>query len=118
MTQTLKQRLLMERIPIDLPVKRFSLLSHLRNIDYGIEQLKLHGNEYVIGYRLVRGWGTREMFHELIPLRQAKELEQSDKMYRYETLDILLDEKNDIKKGKYKLNESGLIMSLNPAYSN
>lgn len=38
----------------------------------------------------------------------------SNARYRYDTLDILLKKKDDIKKGKYKLNDSGLMMGLNP----
>ena len=117
MKKTLNQYSSLERISIDLPVKRFSLKSHLKNIDYGIELLRTYGNEYVIGYRLMRGWGTREKFHEIILLGQAEELRKSDERYKYATLDSLLEKKEEIREGKYKLSNNGLIIGLDPCYS-
>jgi len=75
MTQALEKKLDDGRIIIDLPMKEWSVLSHVANIDYGIRRLKRHHNS-VIGYFLVSGWGTRESLHQIVPRRIAETMKR------------------------------------------
>jgi len=70
------------RILIDLPIKRFSLLSHLDNINYVIEQIKGHsGDKPVVGYFRMRSLGTKETLHQLLPQDSAENLKKEDENF-------------------------------------
>lgn len=116
-SKRLEKKLESERIPIDLPIKRFSLLSHLDNITYAIEQLKAYSSgNYVIGYFMMRCFGTKETLHQLVPQEVAETIKKEDKNFDYVTIDKLLTRKGEIEAGRYKLKE-GLIIGLDPCYS-
>lgn len=104
-----------DRTSIDLPIKRCSLLSHTANIDFGIQTLSERPG-YVIGYRMVRGWETREMFHEVVPESVAESFSGRSPDYRYSTLDDLLLRKEEIEKGKFKV-RNGMVVGVGSSYS-
>ncbi len=119
MVKDLKQKLRSESVRIDLPIKRFSALSHLDNIDYCIEQIKNcsgNGSNSVVGYILEMGWGTREALHRILPKKDAEDLKKSNSRFDYITLEDFLKEKVDIEKGKYIVRK-GLIINYNPFYT-
>lgn len=101
---------------IDLPIQRFSLLSHVDNIDYAIEQIEAYcGHNPVVGYFKMRSLGTKEILHQVLPKEVAENMKREDENFDYITLDKLLERKREIEVGKYKLHE-GLIVGLNQAH--
>ena len=116
--QALKQDSNLEGLLIDLPRKGRSLLSHVDNLNYGITQIKGYsGTDPVIGCFRMRSLGTREILHQVLPREHAEKLKQEyGNRFEYFTLNKLVQKREDIEKGKYKVRE-GLIVGLNPAYS-
>ncbi len=106
---------------VNLPKSRFSLLSHLSNIDYCIELLREHpGNEgeSVIGYFIQRSaMGARETLHTILPYKEAEKLKRKNSRFDYITIDNFLSKKRKINEGYYILNNDGLIVDLNLSYS-
>ncbi len=94
---------------VDLPMKRFSVLSHQKNIDFAIEQIKRYAGD-VIGYFRMRGLGTRETLHQVLTNEAAERLKHQNPEFDYVTLDDLLRKRKDISEGKYVL-DNGLIIS-------
>lgn len=120
MVIALKKPRKLEKSTIDVkwPIEGWTF-SHVRNIEYAIDLLKKSSatvHNPVIGYYLVRGWGTRDMYHQIIPKEEAERLKKEAGDFRYETLESLLKEMSEIKKHKYRI-EKGLIVGLNPSYS-
>ena len=106
-----------EGVMLDLPVKRSSLLSHTDNINYVLEQIQTYtGDNPVVGYFIRRAVGVREKFHQILPQEVAEAIKNEDKSFAYITLDKLLERKEEIGKGKYKM-QDGLIVALNASYS-
>ena len=106
-----------EHIILDLPIKGSSLLSHLKNINYTVKQLQTYSENYVIGYFTMRSMGNKEILHQILPETSAKKLKSEDNHFDYITLDELLKRQDEMNNGKYRLNNKGLIMGLNPAYT-
>lgn len=103
-------------VMLELPAKRFSLLSHAKNIDYILEQISVYaGNNPVVGYFMRRALGVREKSHQILPQELAETIKKEDKSFAYITLDKLLERKEEIEKGKYKTRD-GLIIALDPSY--
>lgn len=119
MVKDLKQKIRSESVRIDLPIKRFSALSHMDNINYCMGQIRNYsgnGSNPVVGYVLERGWGTREALHRILPKKDAEDLKKSKPKFDYITLEDFLKEKTDIEKGKYIVRK-GLIINYNPSYT-
>ena len=105
-----------EKVMLDLPIKRSSLLSHLDNMDYTLEQIQAYdGDKPVVGYFMRRALGVRERFHQILPQEVAEGLKKEDKSFAYITLDKLLERRREIEAGKYKM-QDGLVIALNPSY--
>ena len=121
MTNVLEQKINSSNIPIELPMKRFSVLSHIDNIDYCLKQLNIYSRNgnYVIGYWLQKSaMGTMEILYGILPLEKADDLQREHpKNFEYFTLDKLLEEKKDYESGKYKVRD-GHFVGLNPSYFN
>ena len=116
MAKSLQQKSYRESVPIELPIKRFSALSHLDNIDYCIEQIRNYsgnGSTLVVGYILERVCGTREAHHKVLLKKSAEELKKINPRFDYFTLEDFLKEKTDIENGKYII-RNGLIINFNP----
>ena len=104
-----------EKVMLDLPVKRFSLLSHADNISYVLEQIQAYaGDNPVVGYFMRRALGVRERFHQILPQEVAEGIKKEDKSFEYITLDKLLERRMEIESGKYKMRD-GLVIALNPS---
>ncbi|MBI2671887.1 hypothetical protein HYX16_03055 [Candidatus Woesearchaeota archaeon] len=71
----------------------------------------------VLGYSLARSIGTIHTFYRVMSQENAEELKKTNLRFRYITLDDLVRKKREITKGKYILNDSGLIVDKNPVYS-
>lgn len=115
MTSSLIERTNQEAVPLVLPKRKFSLLSHLANIDYCIEQIRSMHNDrkdIVVGYTLARSIGTIEVNYILINKERADELKRRDRNLRYFTLDDLLREKKAYQEGKYKVDEEGYFVGI------
>jgi|SRR3989344_8664770 len=89
-------------VPIELPKGRWYVLCHLDNINYCLNLINKYSNKIinpVIGYLVARSLGTFEMDHSILPLEEAKELQDyytSKKLrYEYVTLDELLEERRN-----------------------
>lgn len=103
-------------VQIDLPLFRWGILGHIRNIDYCIEQLKNSKPDFpVIGYWLMRSMGTYEDLHCILTSARAMELKLRDTNFSYITIGDLLTRKAEIEAGKYRLHK-GLIVGLSPEY--
>jgi len=119
MVKDLGQKTDSEYVELNLPRQNWSTLSHKDNIDYCIRELRKAsgtGHKKVIGYTIKRGWGTRESNHMIISKSYAETQRKNRKRFDYFTLQDLLQEKESIKQGKYKM-DKGLIIGLNPGYS-
>lgn len=111
MPKTIEQKT--ESIPIELPESFWGVLSHTANIDYCIEQIRKHSdNGYVpvVLCRLAHCLNTMEKNHRLLPQEEAEERKLTNPRIEYFSLDELLKEKEDIKNGKYKIEENGHII--------
>lgn len=121
MEKSIKQKTNQRTILLDLPIKKSSLLSHLSNIEHCIEQIKNYSgssNNLVVGYNIMRStMGTKEILHKILPKEKAEVLKKDNRNFDYFTLDDLLEEKKAYKEGKYKVNEDGYFVGLNPSYA-
>ena len=103
-----------------LPYPNFSESAHLSNIEYCINFLLNYeekSSKPVLGYSLARSIGTIHTFYRLMSQESAEELKKTNPRFIYITLDDLVSKKREIIKGKYILNDSGLIVDKNPIYS-
>ena len=101
---------------LKLPEQHWSCTSHLVNLDYCIEGLKNtinnHPNlDYVIGFYLWRGQGTRQKYHEIIPTH----LIPTKQNYRTLTLDELLEKRRNVDQGMYEI-ENNKILGFSEEY--
>jgi len=112
-----KKELDLESISLDLPIKGFSLLSYIENINYTVTQLQAYPENYVVGYFTMRSIGSKEILHQILPEIFAKKLKNEDSHFDYITLGELLKKQNEVNNGKYNVNNKGLIIGLNPAHS-
>lgn len=116
-TKDLEGKLDFGRVRIELPINGVSLLSHLENINYAIEQIRAYiGNHPVVGYFKMRCLGTKEILHQVVPKEIAETMKIEDKNFNYVTIEQLLKRKKEIEAGKYQLT-NGLIIGLDPCYS-
>lgn len=107
-----------DSLSIQWPISRWTF-SHIRNIEYAVSLLQKLSQKIdnpVIGYYLVKGWGTRDMYHRVLPQEEADQLVVKNNSFQYRTLPDLLGEMSEIKNGKYVVNKDGLIVGLNPRY--
>lgn len=121
MANTLEQKLSSDGIILELPNKRFSVLSRLDNIKYCIEKIgeySINGSKTVIGYYLQRSaMGTKETLHRILSHDRAEELKkETGGSFNYFTLTNLLKEKKAYQEGKYTVRD-GHFVGLNPAYA-
>jgi len=120
MALILEQNVRNIKVPIHLPIPRFSELSHFKNIEYCIKQLKLYSDEsnLVIGFWKARLQGIRHRDHMVIPKNEAERLRKEDSAFDYRTLDEFLQRKYDIENGKYRMSKlnKGLVIGLNLNY--
>ena len=117
MSKKTDQKLYPQHRLIDLPMNIFGL-SHVKNIEYCIEQLKAYPKKEenpVFGYFLVKGPGLRPTLNQISSEKRAEKLAEEHKNFRYHTLDNLLKKKEDILDGRYEMS-NGLIIRLNPVY--
>ena len=117
MIGTLEKKSNMEMVPIRLPRKRrFTLMSHLDNINYCIDQIERHSADskktFVVGYVLARSLGTIEIDHIILPEELVEERKKSNQNFRYFTLEDLLKEKEAYEKGRYKVDEDGYFVGV------
>ena len=103
-------------VPIELPKGRWYVSSHLDNIDYCLDLIKRYSTKIVnpvIGYIVARSLGTFQMDHSILPLEEAKELQEyynsRNIKYRYLTLDQLLEKKKNVDDGIYEVDNKQII---------
>ena len=105
-------------VTLDLPRRRFSVLSHLDNIDYCIEKIESHpstdGSRYVVGYNRERALGTRQVDYRLLSEQYAQRVKIQNPNFDYITLDDLLKMKEEINRGRYKIRNGLVIDSSTP----
>lgn len=103
---------------LDLPLKEFSILSHINNINYCIKLLlknKEKIKDPVIGYINQRSQAVREVSYRIISREEAGQLKSGNPRFDYKTLNDFFNRKDGIKRGKYLVDEKGII-NFNPNY--
>lgn len=112
-----EQKLNDDGILIDLPIQDCSAISHILNVKYCLGILKEYSQITipVIGYIKERSITTRLVDYRVISLERAIELKKTHDNFEYKTLDEFIKKEQDIKNGRYILNDGALI-ALNPIY--
>lgn len=108
----------LENIAVEWPVKGWTF-AHVKNVEYALELLRKCARitrNPVVGFFLMRGFGTRDMYHRVLSKSEAERLRGEDDSFAYETIHSLLKAKNDIEHGVYRV-RNGLIVGLNPDYT-
>ncbi len=120
MIKVLESKSALEYIPLEMPVRWVSELSHVRNIEYCIAQLEHYGSaikEPVIGYFVVDGAaGTRHAHYQILPRGKAEEMIMGCRDFNYLTREDFRRKERKIKEGRYKLH-NGLVAGLRPKIS-
>lgn len=120
MAKVLTSRVITEEISLELPVKRFSALSHADNIAYCIAQIREHSigvTNLVVGYILQRALGVREVNHKLLSRWKAEENKIRNPQSSYYTLEDFIKRESEIEAKRYKLYK-GLVVGFNPTVIN
>lgn len=101
-----------EKIMLNLPIKMFSLLTHVENIEYVLKEIESYSiDKPVVGYYLRKCLSVRQKYHQLMPQEVAESIKKEDRTFNYITLDKLLERKKEIAEGKYKT-QNGLVIGF------
>jgi hypothetical protein len=104
-------------IPVDLPIRKVSVIAHVKNLDYCISELsKYHDSEWVLGYVSQKSIGTIEVNHRVLPKTRAEELKSERTFFKYYTLDTLLQRQAMIQEGNLKVDDNGLVLGFSEGY--
>jgi hypothetical protein len=98
-----------DKLVVDLPRKEWSLLSHVKNIEYVIEKLEGCRGGMVVGCRIIRGFGNKEDNYEFLSHEEAKRLAEENKRFRFYTLKKLVDERQAYVEGRYKVKDGHFV---------
>lgn len=116
MTRALEQKTV--NVMLDIPVRRCSELSHTKNINYCIDQIKAHGggDAVVVSFLVERtALGTWHNYHRLLSKETAEKRRTEDHRFQYRTLEDFANMLREIELGRYVV-EGGQIVGLSPEY--
>ena len=73
-----------EKIMLNLPIKMFSLLTHVENIEYVLKEIESYSiDKPVVGYYLRKCLTMKEKYHQFMPQEVAESIKKEDRTFDY-----------------------------------